>query len=187
MFSKGVNLEFLDPLIPTVGNLTGTLICDMKIHGTVDDPAYEGSLSLQGAKFLFKPLGIYYLAQGKLIPNGNRVGLENFVVRNIPQDRSDGQMKFAGTISLEGLKLQDFDLRADGQLLVMKESSPLSGQKFHGDLFLGTGPTGIRWQGQPSESRVTGDIVIKNGRITFPPDREMTSLTNSTIFRQHRV
>lgn len=181
MFSKGINLEFLDPLIPSVANLTGTLVCDMKIRGTVDDPVYEGSISLQGARFLFKPLGIYYLAQGRLIPNGNRVGLENFVVRNIPQDRTDGQMKFSGTISLAGLKLQDLDLRADGQLLVMKESSPLAGQKFYGDLFLGTGPNGVRWQGQPSDSRVAGDVMVKSGRIIFPPERESTSLTNSTI------
>ena len=181
LFSKGLNMEFLDPLLPVVSNLTGTLVCDMKILGNVDSPTYEGSISLQGTKFYFKPLGIYYLVQGKFVPNGNRVGLENFVVRNIQQDRSDGQMKLSGSFSLEGLALRDFDLQADGQLLVMKESSRLAGQKFYGDLFLGTGPGGIRWQGQLTDSKVTGDVLIKNGRIIFPPDREVTSLANSNI------
>ncbi len=181
MYSKGLNLEFLDPLIPTVSNLTGTLVCDMKIRGTIDDPSYDGSISIQGAKFYFKPLGISYLAQGRLVPSGNRVALENFMVRNIPQDRPDGQMKFTGTMSLSGVQLRDFDLRADGQLLVMKESSRLQGEKFYGDLFLGTGPGGVRWRGQPSDSRVSGDVVVKNGRITFPPEHEVTSLANSQV------
>ena len=181
LYSKGLNMGFLEPILPEVSNLTGTLVCDMKIRGNVDAPTYEGSLALQGTRFFFKPLGIYYTVQGKLIPRGNRVGFENFVIRNIPQDRSDGQLKLSGTFSLVGLKLQDFDLKADGQLLVMKESSRISGQKFYGDLFLGTGPSGIRWDGQLSDSRVTGDVVIKSGRITFPPEHEVTSLENSPV------
>jgi hypothetical protein len=181
MFSKGLNMEFLEPLLPAVSNLTGTLVCDMKIRGNVDDPMYEGSISLQGTRFLFKPLGMYFLVQGQLIPDGNRVGLENFFVRNIPQDRPDGQMKLSGTFSFAGLSLQDFDLQADGQLLVMKESSRLVGQKFHGDLFLGTGPGGVRWQGQLSDSKVTGDVLIKNGRIILPPDREVNSVASATV------
>jgi hypothetical protein len=181
MFSKGLNLEFLDPVIPAVSNLSGTLVCDMKIHGDVDNPTYEGSISLQGAKFFFKPLGIYYLVQGGLVPKGNRVGLENLVVRNIPQDHRDGRMKLSGTFSLAGLSLRDFDLQADGQLLVMKASSRLAGQKFYGDLFLGTGPSGVRWQGQLADSKVSGDVLIKNGSIIFPPEREVTSLASTGI------
>ncbi len=181
MYSNGLDMGFLDPIIPAVSNLNGTLVCDMKIRGTVDAPTYEGSISLQSARFLFKPLGINYLVQGKLVPNGKRVGLENFVVRNIPQDRPDGLIKLSGTFLLAGFTLQDFDLRADGQLLVMKESSRLAGQKFYGDLFLGTGPSGVRWQGQLSNSKVTGDILIKNGKIILPPEREAASLARTTI------
>jgi hypothetical protein len=181
LYSKGLNMEFLDPIIPTVSNLTGLLVCDMKIQGNVDDPIYDGSISIQGAKFFFKPLGINFLVQGKLVPNGNRVGLENFLVRNIPQDRPDGQMKLSGTFSLSGLSLRDFDFQADGQLLVMKESSRLAGQKFYGDLFLGTGPGSVRWQGQLSDSRVTGDVIVKNGQITLPPEREVTSIASTAI------
>ena len=181
MFSKGLSLSFLDPFLPAVSNLSGTLICDMKIHGTVDAPTYEGSIALQDTKFYFKPLGIYYLVQGKLIPNGNRVGLDNVVIRNIPQDRNDGRMKLSGTFSLAGLKLEDFDLRADGQLLVMKESSRIVGQKFYGDLVLGTGPDGARWEGRPSDSKVSGDVVIRNGRIIFPPEREVASVASKAV------
>jgi hypothetical protein len=181
MYSKGLNLDFLDPFLPAVSNLSGTLICDMKIRGTVDAPAYEGSITIQGARFLFDPLGINFLVNGKLIPNGNRVGLDNFVIRNVAEDRSDGEMKLAGSFSLAALTLEDFDFAADGQLLVMKESSRLAGQKFYGDLVLATGTDGVHWQGKLSDSKVSGDVLIKSGKITFPPDREAVAEASRTI------
>ncbi|HEY6952901.1 MAG TPA: hypothetical protein VI758_10870 [Bacteroidota bacterium] len=181
LFSSGLNLEFLDPFIPAISNLSGTLICDMKIHGSVDAPSYEGSLTLQAARFMFNPLGINFIVHGRLVPNGTRVGLENFVVRNIPQDRNDSQMMLSGSFSLAGLKLEDFDLKADGQLLVMKESSRIAGQKFYGDLLLATGPGGVHWEGQLSGSRVGGNVLIKSGKIILPPDRETAFETGRTI------
>ncbi|HTP13522.1 MAG TPA: translocation/assembly module TamB domain-containing protein, partial [Bacteroidota bacterium] len=181
MYSKGLNLELLDPFLPAVSNLTGTVVCDMKIHGTVDAPTYEGSVALQDAKFMFDPLGISYTVHGKLIPNGSRVGLENFVIRNVPQDRTDGLMNLSGTFSLANLRFGDFDLRANGQLMVMKESSRLAGQPFYGDLFLATGPGGVRWDGQLSASRVAGDVLIKYGKFTFPPEREAGSVTEKAV------
>jgi hypothetical protein len=109
------------------------------------------------------------------------VGFENFVIRNVPQDRNDGQMALSGTFSLANLRFGDFDLRANGQLMVMKESSRLAGQKFYGDLFLATGPNGVRWEGQLSGSRVAGDVAIKYGKFIFPPERESASVTGRAV------
>jgi hypothetical protein len=90
-------------------------------------------------------------------------------------------MTLSGTFSLAGLKFGDFDLQANGQLMVMKESSRLEGQKFYGDLFLATGANGLRWQGQLSNSRVAGDILIKYGKFTFPAEREAASVAGRTV------
>ena len=56
--SPRFRLEFLDPFIPELSNLTGSLVCDMKLRGTVESPSYEGSIILQNARFHFDPLGI---------------------------------------------------------------------------------------------------------------------------------
>ncbi len=119
--------------------------------------------------------------QASLSPTGSRVGLENFVIRNIPQDRTDGQMALSGTFFLAGLKFEDFDLQANGQLMVMKESSRLAGQKFYGDLFLATGSSGVRWQGQLTNSKVAGDVIIKYSKFFLPPDRETASVAGRTV------
>ncbi len=179
--SNNFRLEFLDPFVPELSNLSGNLICDMKLRGTVESPAYEGSVTIQNARFLFNPLGIQYLVDGKLVPNGRKIAFEDVVVRNVAEDRPDGKMNFSGSFSLEGLKIKDFDLTANGQLLVMKESARRANQGLYGDLFAGTGPLGLSWKGRPSRSFVAGEVFVRYANLTLPPTRQTQDLPNSRI------
>ena len=179
--STRFRLEFLDPFIPELSNLTGSLVCDMKLRGTVESPTYEGSVVLQNARFHFDPLGIDYIVDGKLVPQGRQIAFQEMTVRNIPEDRPDGKMELSGGFSLEGLKIKDFDLIAHGQLLVMKESARLTNQGLYGDLFVGTGPEGIAWKGRPSRSTVSGEVFVMYANLTLPSTRQVQDLPNSGI------
>ncbi|MCX6133209.1 MAG: AsmA family protein [Ignavibacteriales bacterium] len=179
--SKDFRLEFLDPFIPELSNLSGHLVCDVKLRGTVESPAYAGSMVIQNARFLFDPLGIQYLVDGRLVPNGRQIAFENATVRNIPEDRPDGKLNLSGSFSLEGLKIKDFDLVANGQLLVMKESARRSNQGLYGDLVPGTGPLGITWKGSPSRSFVSGEVFTKYANLTLPPAVQTQDLPNRSI------
>jgi len=179
--STRFRLEFLDPFIPELSNLTGSLICDMKLRGTVESPTYEGSVVLQNARFLFDPLGIQYVVDGKLVPKGRQIGFEDMNVRNIAEDRPDGKVELSGGFYLEGLRIKDFDLVAHGQLLVMKESARLTSQGLYGDLFAGTGPEGLAWKGRPSHSTVNGEVFVKYANLTLPPTKQAQDLPNSGI------
>ncbi|MBI3586422.1 MAG: hypothetical protein HY088_04760 [Ignavibacteriales bacterium] len=179
--TSALQMEFLEPFIPELSNMTGTVMCDIKLGGTIESPSYEGSLTLQGARFLFGPLNIQYIVDGKLVPHGRQIALENLTVSNIPQDRPDGKMNFSGTFTLAGLQIKDFDLLANGQLLVMKESSRRPGQSFYGDLFGATGPNGIQWKGEPSKSFMSGTLLIKYASLTFPPIRQAQELRSNKI------
>jgi hypothetical protein len=179
--SNYVRLEILDPFIPELSNLRGLMVSNMKLRGTVETPSYEGSLTLQNAQFLFDPLGIQYIVDGKFVPNGQQIALENVTIRNISQDRPDGKVALSGTFSLEGLKIKDFDLTANGQLLVMKETARRLSQGLYGDLFAGTGQGGIQWKGRPSRSFATGGVFVKYANLTLPPTRATDDLPNSRI------
>jgi autotransporter translocation and assembly factor TamB len=179
--SNNFRLEFLDPFVPELSNLSGTLICDVKLRGTVESPAYVGSVVIRNARFLFNPLGIYYRVDGKLVPNGRKIAFQDVVVRNIAEDRPDGKMSLSGSFSLEGLKIKDFDLAANGQLLVMKESARRANQGLYGDLFAGIGPRGITWKGSPSRSFVAGEVFLKYANLTLPPTKQAQDLPNSRI------
>ncbi len=165
-------LELIDPFIAELSNISGTLTCDMNIRGTIDEPRYEGALSIQGGRFLLRPIGIVYTIDGRFVPAGQRIALENVVVRNVPQDRPDGAMNISGSVTLQGLKLKEFDLLANGQLLVMKESARQPGQVVYGDLFAAAGSAGLRWRGSLQRSWVSGELIVKNANLTLPPTRE---------------
>ena len=179
--STRFRLEFLDPFIPELSNLTGSVVCDMKLRGTVESPSYEGSMVLQNARFLFIPLGIQYIVDGKLVPDGKQIAFKDMTIQNIPEDRSDGKVSLTGSISLEGLRIRDFDLTANGQLLIMKESARQSMQGLYGDLFAATGAGGIAWNGRPSRSTVSGEVFVKYANLTLPPTRQTQDLPNSGI------
>ena len=179
--STNFRLEFLNPFVAQIGHLSGAVMCDLRLGGTVRAPLYEGSMSIQDARFLFKPLNLTYVVEGKLVPSGQRIGLQDVTIRNIREDRPDGRMALSGTFTLEGIRIKDFDLTANGQLLVMKESARRPGQSLYGDLFAATGSDGVQWGGTPARSYVSGDLFIKNANLTLPPIRQAQSLPSSTI------
>ncbi|MFH0990650.1 MAG: hypothetical protein V1799_11615 [bacterium] len=174
-------LELLDPFISELDNLTGHMTCSMKMRGTISEPSYEGSVTLTQARFLFRPLGLMYIVDGKLVPQGKKIGLDNLTVNNIPEDRPDGKMNVSGTFSLYGLSIKDFDLIAKGQLVVMKESVRLPNLRFYGNLFTATGPDGLFWKGTPGISSLTGKLLVRNASITLPPTRESLELPSNRI------
>jgi hypothetical protein len=180
--STGVSLEILDPFIPVISNLSGNMTCDMQMKGPVEAPQYTGSMSIRNANFIFDPLGMPFVLNGDLIPAGDRIQLENFTIKNDPQERLHvGSMKVSGNFTLLGLKFKQFDLLAQGDLKVMSEEKRLAGQKLYGNLFAATGPNGLIWQGDLTASTVRGEVFVKDASLILPPEREIESVRTSVI------
>ncbi len=170
--SKGLNMSFLNPFVPEISGLSGTLVCDMRMRGAVGSPQYEGSLNIRGARFFFRPVGIWYQLDGNLLAAGDRINLQNVVIRNTQEDQPDGAMDVGGALTLFGLSFREFDLLANGQLLVMKEESRQPGQKFYGRLLVASGAGGLHWKGNFRQSSLSGALAVKRAQLTFPPERE---------------
>lgn len=179
LHSRGFRLEFIDPFVPVTAGLKGSVTGDVVMRGTLRRPLYEGSLSIQDAEFLFVPLGLRYRLRGNLLPEGRIIRLADLQLMNVPEDRVPalldglGSMTLAGSLTLEGVEVRGFDIQANGQLLVMKETARLSGLPFYGNIYMATGNTPLRWNGSPEQSFVTGDLLIKNATMTFPPARDV--------------
>jgi hypothetical protein len=173
--SPGLDLRFLEPfLVDVTRAMRGTLVCDLRLKGTVSEPLYEGSASIRNARFLFMPTRFEYLLDGDLRPEGKQFRLHEVVLRNTPEDFPDGRMQAAGSLTLHGVSLRGFDLRFDGQLQLMREdSSRLMGQSYYGDLTAETGQQGLVWQGDLDRSLLKGTVLVRNAQITLPPEREV--------------
>ncbi len=185
--SRGFKLEFLDPFLPITRSLTGMVEADLKMKGTLGEPMYEGSLSIQHASFFFVPLGVTYQLNGALLPVGRKITFRDLVLSNVDEDRVPGlidglgAMQIQGGLTLEGLQVKDFDLIARGQLLVLKESSRLENFPMYGNVYIGSGTIPLHWAGAPEKSSLTGEVLVKNATITFPPTREVI-LERSRLF-----
>lgn len=172
--SPGLDLRFLEPfLVDVTRAMRGTLVCDLRMKGTVSEPLYEGMAAVRNARFLFVPTRYEYLLDGELRPEGKEFRLHDVLIRNTPEDFADGRMQASGALTLHGVSLRGFDLRFNGLLQVMREdSSRLMGQAFYGDLTAETGPLGLSWQGDLNRSLLTGTVLVRNAQITLPPERE---------------
>ncbi|MBI5464596.1 MAG: hypothetical protein HY966_06575 [Ignavibacteriales bacterium] len=179
--ARALDLAFLDPFIPEVANLSGRLDGTMRLRGPVNAPAYDGALSIRGAKFLFEPVGIVYQLDGDLQPSGDHINLSNVSVKNIPQDYAGGAMNVTGTFTMHGLSFGDFNFRTDGSLMVMKETFHSPGSKFYGDVVAQTGEGGISWQGNMRRSLVRGELFSRNAQLVLPPEREVFVMLNRNV------
>ncbi|MFZ1977236.1 MAG: hypothetical protein WAV76_04720, partial [Bacteroidota bacterium] len=180
--SKGLSMIFLAPFLPVIEDLSGTLLCDMKMKGTIDMPEYEGTISIQNAAFLFIPLQLRYTLSGQLVPDGIRMRLQNVTIRNAPESGVSGsQMQLGGYLTLHGLSLSGFDLTANGQMLIMDEAHRIPNQKFYGTLFAATDKNGVHWKGNAAHSNVNGQLFLQDAAIILPPERESEAARVSTI------
>lgn len=180
--AEKMNAVLLSPLLPFLQNISGTISCNFKMIGPLDAPRYDGSATFSNVRFLFKPLGIQYILNGSVVSEEDHVRLENVTLLNVPDDkRPDGRLSVEGTLSLYGLSLKYFSLRANGELLVMKESQRPAGQNLYGTLYIATPPNGITWEGTGDHSLVKGELYLLDAQLIFPPERELAPVRVGTI------
>jgi len=174
--SDGVQLSILDPLLPTFNDLKGIMKCNLKIAGSLRDPNYRGHVSIENCSFLFVPNNVYYTFEGKFQPEGDRITVLTATVRNTPQDndisKREGIVHLSGDFSLRELKPTDFDIKATGQLLLVKQETRTSSLSVYGNLFVEIGETGLRFTGTLERSLLKGSVLVRNSTLIFPPTQE---------------
>ncbi len=172
--SDGIQINFLDPLVPTFEQLSGILRCDLTIAGPPSNLRYDGSFSLDECTFLFVPNNIRYRFRGDFRPKGNRIAVVSAEAGNIPSDNRPGRtglIRFSGDFGLEEFVPTAFNLVAQGELLVVKPESRSSSLPVYGDLYIETGSGGLHFTGEIESSLLRGDVLVQRSRLVFPPTR----------------
>jgi hypothetical protein len=173
--SRGTQINILDPLLPTFNELSGRMSCDLALGGSLRHPTYEGTISLDSCSFLFVPNNITYTLDGVFHPRGERIQVAECVVRNVPEDEKGGRrglVRLGGDFLLRDLKPGDFNLTAEGQLLVVKETTRKASLAVYGDLFVEIGPGPLRFTGEVANSLLRGSLLVSNSSLIFPPTQE---------------
>lgn len=172
LHSDGIPINVLDPLLPTFDQLNGIMRCDVTLVGSPSSPDYRGMISLDSCSFLFVPNLVQYTFEGKFQPEANRIKVLDAVIRSKPSDdlrRREGVVHVTGDFAFEDFTPADFNLTANGKLLVVKETTRGSSLSVYGNLFLEIGTAGLRFTGAVDNSRLRGYILISNSSLIFPP------------------
>jgi hypothetical protein len=178
--SDGFELGVLDPLLTTFDDVRGRVTSNIQIEGTPNQPTYAGSVSLSEVRFLFVPNDMVYFLDGKFEAAGDRISLVDFRVANDPRDRPAGTVTVTGSLAIRDFTINSFDLTANGQLLLMKETTRRTMRSMYGTLFAEIGPRGLRYYGTFDHSNLRATIYIRNANLVFPPTREITAAYSET-------
>ena len=178
--SDRFNINVLEPLFPELENLTGELGCNILFSGSPMEPEYHGMISIRNARFVLEPNNITYTVNGDLEPSADKLELRNFVIKNIPEDRTDGEARLEGTLKIKNFQVDSLDLTAYGQLLVMSEATRRSIQTMYGTLFTAFDAAGLRITGTLQHPRISGKVLVRDQNVVLPPTKE-TGFLGSTL------
>ncbi len=181
--SQGFNLAVLDPLLREFDDLSGTLTCDVTLGGTPRTPEFGGLISLNDVNFLFTPNYVRYALSATLQPNGERIVLQNFLLRNVATEGPSGEAHLIGSLTIKDYKIASFDVTATGQLLVMSDETRRTGATLYGPLFTETDADGLTLSGTIDRPFLSGKLLVRDANLLFPPTREATSSTQLALNR----
>ena len=184
VLSRGMQMSLFDPLIPAFDELSGIMRCRLTISGTPRSPEYGGSMTLDACEFLFVPNNIRYNLNAVLQPSGERIKVLDATIRNVAADERPGrkgEMHIRGDFAFSDFTPGDFNLVGEGSLLVVKETSRLSDLSLYGNLFMETGPGGLRFTGEIDNSLLRGYVITSNSNLVFPPTESMTTREESQV------
>ncbi|MFI5251927.1 MAG: translocation/assembly module TamB domain-containing protein [Bacteroidota bacterium] len=167
--SNGFELGILQWIFPELENLSGAAVSDLHITGTPQEPDYAGSFAVKNAHFIFAPNNIPYIMEGTMVPKGNKISLENYTIKNVPEEQLKGTMKVDGTLTIKNFDLESFDLTANGDLLVVSEATRRNLSTFYGTIFIETASGGAHFSGTQDHPNLTGQLNIREANLVFPP------------------
>ena len=154
-FSVGWIEPFLDS--ETTSDLTGLLTADVHVGGTLDDPALDGNVSLNGGAVSLPQLNTEY----RSITASLDLVDDQVIVREASmRSGSGGRARVAGVIDLSQLTVGAYDLTVtsnDFQIINTRE-------------FRARANSSLNVSGTTTEPRVSGDIRIPSANILFSPD-----------------
>ncbi len=170
-------LALIEDFLGFFSPLEGSAFGDVTVTGTAAKPSFNGYIAISNAKGRFVFNNMEYLLNLRIEAVEQNIRIVKATVENVPSDWRDGKLTATGSISTDAFSISDFDLGVEGRLKVLHPASRSSLRAVYGDLFIGTGDEPLTYTGRLDRSRITGNIVIEEGDLTFPLEQSAQGVT----------
>lgn len=171
--SDGLQMSLLDPLVPTFNELSGKLRTQLTVAGSLKQPQYSGTISIENCAFRFVPNNMLYERMyAQLVAEGERIRVIEARVRNIDQDNKPGragELVITGDFLFRDFVPSDFNFTINGQLVTVNRNTRLSDLSVYGDLFNEIPSPGLRYTGSVQNSLLKGRVIVRNSSFVLPP------------------
>ena len=185
---KGMNItitienlpaEIFDIFVPEIDQMSGLVTGEINLTGSLNEPLLDGNLQLAKGSFRFEMTGIQYSVAGKIILDSQKIKFPEFVIKNVVNDYSAGLVNIGGYIQMKGFAPAEYHLSANGELLVLSNTSRSVNQSFFGTLITQTGSNGLRFEGTFERSRIRGEVLVNDASLIFPQTQQTSSFSNA--------
>lgn len=168
---KKFPLPLVERFIGLFSPLEGYADADLTLSGGIEDAEFGGWLEVADARGRFLTNNMVYLMQLRLEPKGTTINVKT-TLQNAPTERNPGIMTATGTIATERFQIGQIDLDIAGRLKVLRKASRSAFKTMYGDLYVASGPAGLRYHGRLEKSHLDGDLHILEGDLTFPSEND---------------
>ncbi len=170
LVSNKLPLRLVSLIIPDLQNPTGNADMNIRVFGTGNAPEIEGYLTLNRGNLTLKQNGMTYIAQGRVDISTKDIKMA-MSLENLPEDRRDGRVDIGGIIKMVDLKPDEIDIKARGQLQVLRKDKRKSNDELYGDLFIAIAGDGLKYNQNISSKTgnvITGSLLVKDADLVLP-------------------
>ncbi|MDP1678280.1 MAG: hypothetical protein Q8L88_15590 [Bacteroidota bacterium] len=177
--TENLPAEIFDVFIPEIDQISGLVTGTITMTGSLNEPLLHGNMKLGDGSFRFEMTGIQYTVGGRIVLDSQKIMFPEFIIRNTDRDYSTGLVNVGGFIQMKGFAPAEYHLTANGELLVLSNTSRAANQSFFGTLITRTGSNGLRFEGTFERSRIIGEVLVSDASLIFPPTQQASSFTNT--------
>jgi hypothetical protein len=181
--AKDFDLSIIDAFVDQLDDMRGSLSSTVMCTGSLNHPLFNGTVDLRSGEFLFAMNAMTYRSDCSVVFHDSVLTLTGATIKNLDDDYANGKVDLTGSILFQGFLPTEYHLGLMGTLMVMSKTVRVPDQSYYGNLVVATGPEGLHFDGGYVKSLITGNLLLKESMLTFPPTRQTASLLSSRFLK----
>lgn len=167
---NAVEFQYKDylKLLPGFPEIKGKLNGEIRVSGFASTPDLKGSLEITDGGFFLDYTGMNYNFNLKANSDNSKLILNSLQFFN-KEDKKNHQFDISGSLDFSGMKLNDVDLKASGEMVLLNENVERNQLGVHGYILAGVGSPAVLIKGDLDKLKISGQLLVQDAKISSLP------------------